>query len=67
MVPPEEEASQPRKQVGEESVFLSDFELFETPPGPLVLKSRTSGEGFLEETLYWGEWEVVIRVSTGTR
>jgi hypothetical protein len=64
---PEENASQPREPVDEKSEFLSDFGPFETPRGPLVLKSRTSGEGFLEETLNWGECEVVIRVTTGTR
>ena len=66
MQQPEENAFQPREPADEKSEFLSDFDPFETPQGPLVLKSRTSGEGFLEETLYWGECEVVIRVSTET-
>jgi hypothetical protein len=67
MGPPEEKVSQPREPAGEESEYSSDSDPFETPPGPLVLKSRVSGKDFLEETLYWGEYEVVIRITTGSR
>lgn len=67
MEPPEEKASRPRELAGEECEYRSDSDPFETPPGPVVLKSRVSGEDFLEETLDWDEYEVVIRVTTGSR